>query len=90
MLDGSERADGVAHLGVFRIPVDFRVGKVIQDLVSASFLSVVNEWHSVERVGKHSEGVTVVAVHFEQGLAPIVEVQVVVGDIQHTPEIYAP
>lgn len=43
-----EGCDGVLHLGVGRIPVDFCVVEVVEDLVIAHFLSVIEQRHAID------------------------------------------
>ena len=51
MLQRGEGAQGAQHLVVVGRPVDFGVGEIVERLVAARFLSVVDERHAVERAG---------------------------------------
>ena len=86
MLQRCERADGIEHLGIRGRPIDFGVVEIVEGLIAAHLLSVIDEGHAIERVGEHGEGIAVETIFLREGLLRLVEVLVVVGDIEHTAE----
>ena len=49
MMQGYQRAHGVKHLVVDTLPFYFCIGKIVQCVRIANLLSVIDEWHAVER-----------------------------------------
>ena len=84
MLQSIEGAHGVAHLIVGVVPVYLLVGEVVEGLVAAYFLPVVDERHTIERVVEHGKQIFVVAIFCRERLVVLVIVLIVVGDVEHT------
>ena len=74
------------HIVIGFVPVDLRVVEVIQFLITADLLSVIEEWHTVEGECQHCEGIAIVAIHIGQRGSSVVEVLVVIGQIDHPRE----
>ena len=89
MLEGRQRTDGVAHLLVLGVPVDFGVVEVVKGLVSSYLLTIVDERHTIKRIGQHRERIAVVAVLLGQRLLALVVILVMVSNVEHTTERHA-
>ena len=61
-----------------------RVAEVVEYLIAAGLLSVVDEGHTVDGKRQHRERIAVLSVLLCERLAAIVEVLVVIGEIDHS------
>ena len=86
MFQGKERAQGVAHLVVFRIPINLGIVEIVECLIASRFLSIIDQRHAIERIGKDGERIAVGAILLCQRLFRLVPVLVVIGHIEHTSE----
>ena len=88
MFQGCQCSDAVKHLVIFRSPVYFGIFEIVESLIAANLLSIIDKRHTIERISQYGERITVVAVFLGQRFLVLIPVLVVVGDVEHTAERY--